>query len=198
MISAVPVTRPAGMIFQKPHRKRMDVLVYREVFFNEIGKFYAVIINRKDGTMRETAKCPSYNQALETGLKVAINFLIKKKKTQEGIVLFLKFNSFSFLADFPEGNVLFIRKFLHTPRGLKACSEVHRNEQSDLEPFDELTATKGIAVAYTSIYGEHHHIETVGNLADVLQLAKELLLVSYRVKHLLHLKAVSLLIRIVV
>ena len=65
-------------------RKRMDVLVYREVFFNEIGKFYAVIINRKDGTMRETAKCPTYNQALETGLKVAINFLIKKKKRRKG------------------------------------------------------------------------------------------------------------------
>ena len=65
-------------------RKRMDVQVYREVFFNEIGKFYAVIINRKDGTMRETAKCPTYNQALETGLKVAINFLIKKKKRRKG------------------------------------------------------------------------------------------------------------------
>ncbi len=107
-------------------------------------------------------------------------------------------NSFSFSIDFPEGNVLFIRKFLHTPRGLKACSEVHRNEQPDLEPFDELSATKGIAVADTSVYGEHHHIETVGNLTDVLQLAKELLLMGYRVKHLLHLKAVSLLIRIVV
>ena len=65
-------------------RKRMDVLVYREVFFNEVGKFYAVIINRKDGTMRETAKCPTYNQALETGLKVAINFLIKKKRRRKG------------------------------------------------------------------------------------------------------------------
>ena len=61
-------------------RKRLDVLVYREVFFNQVGKFYAVIINRKDGIMRETAKCPTYNQALETGLKVAINFLGKKKK----------------------------------------------------------------------------------------------------------------------
>ncbi len=61
-------------------RKRLDVLVYREVFFSEVGKFYAVIINRKDGTMRETAKCPTYNQALETGLRVAINFLGKKKK----------------------------------------------------------------------------------------------------------------------
>ena len=61
-------------------RKRLDVLVYREVFFNQVGKFYAVIINRKDGMMRETAKCPTYNQALETGLKVAINFLGKKKR----------------------------------------------------------------------------------------------------------------------
>ena len=61
-------------------RKRLDVLVYREVFFNEVGKFYAVIINRKDGMMRETEKCPTYNQALETGLRVAINFLGKKKK----------------------------------------------------------------------------------------------------------------------
>ena len=60
--------------------KRLDVLVYREVFFNEVGKFYAVIINRKDGMMRETAKCPTYNQALETGLRVAINFLGKKKR----------------------------------------------------------------------------------------------------------------------
>ena len=61
-------------------RKRLDVLVYREVFFNEVGKFYAVIINRKDGMMRETAKCPTYNQALEAGLRVAINFLGKKKR----------------------------------------------------------------------------------------------------------------------
>ena len=61
-------------------RKRLDVLVYREVFFNEVGKFYAVIINRKDGMMRETAKGPTYNQALETGLRVAINYLGKKKK----------------------------------------------------------------------------------------------------------------------
>ena len=50
-------------------RKRLDVLVYREVFFNQVGKF-----------LRETAKCPTYNQALETGLKVAINFLGKKKR----------------------------------------------------------------------------------------------------------------------
>ena len=88
-------------------------------------------------------------------------------------------NSFSFSTNFPERNVLFISKFFHAPRGFKACSEVHRNEQPNLEPFDELTATKGIAVADTSIYGEHHHIETVGNLKDVLQLAKKLLLVSF-------------------
>lgn len=61
-------------------RKRLDILVYREVFFNEVGKFYAVIINRKDGMMRETAKCPTFNQALESGLRVAINLLTKRKK----------------------------------------------------------------------------------------------------------------------
>ena len=54
-----------------------------------------------------------------------------------------------------------VSKFLHTPRGFKACSEVHRDEQSDFEPLDELPTTKGIAVADTSIYGKHHHIETV-------------------------------------
>ena len=80
----------------------------------------------------------------------------------------------------------------------EACSEVHRNEQPDFESFDELPTTKGVAVADTSIYGEHHHIETVGNLADVLQLAKKLLLVGYRIERLFHLKTVSLLIRIVV
>ena len=81
------------------------------------------------------------------------------------------FNSFSFPVDFPESDVLFVSKFFHAPRGLssalplsrlgivqtssallsllarfKACSEVHRNEQSDLEPLDELSATKGIAI----------------------------------------------------
>ena len=75
---------------------------------------------------------------------------------------------------------------------------MHRNEQSDLEPLDELPGTKGIAVADTSIYGKHHHIETVGNLADVLQLAKELLFVSYRIERLFHLKAVSFLVWIIV
>ena len=59
---------------------------------------------------------------------------------------------------------------------------MHRDEQSDFEPLDELPATKGIAVADTSIYGKHHHIETIGDLADVLQFAKELLLVSYRIE----------------
>ena len=32
------------------------------------------------GMMRETAKCPTYNQALETGLKVTISLLQKRKK----------------------------------------------------------------------------------------------------------------------
>ena len=44
----------------------------------------------------------------------------------------------------------------------------------------ELSATKGIAVAYAPVNGEHHHIEAVSNLADVLQFAQILLLVGYR------------------
>ena len=75
---------------------------------------------------------------------------------------------------------------------------MHGDEQSDFEPLDELSATEGIAITDTSIYGEHHHIETVGNLTDVLQLPKELLLVSYGIECLFHLKTISKLVRIVV
>ena len=58
---------------------------------------------------------------------------------------------------------------------------MHGYKEADLESLDELTASKGIAIAYASVYGEHHHIEAVSNLADVLQLAQILLLMSYRV-----------------
>lgn len=68
-------------------RKRMDVLVYREVFFNEVGKFYAVIIRRKDGMIRETAKYPTYNQALEAGLKIALNYIAKEKPSKKSKII---------------------------------------------------------------------------------------------------------------
>ena len=55
-----------------------------------------------------------------------------------------------------------------------------------------------IAIAYTPIDGEQCYIETFGNLANVLQLAKELLLMSDRIENLFHLKTVTQLVRIVV
>ena len=64
---------------------------------------------------------------------------------------------------------------------------MHGYKEADLESLDELTASKGIAIAYSSVYGEHHHIEAVGNLADVLQFAQVLLLMGYRVNVLIEL-----------
>ena len=58
---------------------------------------------------------------------------------------------------------------------------MHGYKEADLESLDELTATKGIAVANAPVNGEHHHIEAISNLANVLQLAKILLLMGYRV-----------------
>jgi hypothetical protein len=68
---------------------------------------------------------------------------------------------------------------------------VHGNEQAYFEPLDELSATKGIAVADASVYGEHHHIEAVGNLADVLQFPKILFLMGYRVDVLFNLLTIN-------
>ena len=76
--------------------------------------------------------------------------------------------------------MLFIRKFFHTPRGLEATGyKVHWNEHANLEPIDELSATECITVTYAPVYGEHHKVETVSDLADVLQLTKEPFLVGY-------------------
>ena len=58
---------------------------------------------------------------------------------------------------------------------------MHGNKESDLESLDELSGTKGIAIPNAPVNGEHYHIEAVGNLADVLQLAQILLLMGYGV-----------------
>ena len=72
---------------------------------------------------------------------------------------------------------------------------MHGNEETDFETLYELSASKGIAVADASVYGKHHHVEAVGNLADVLQFAQVLLLVGYRVEYLFHFKTIHLLTR---
>jgi len=61
-------------------RKRMDVLVYRDVFFGEVGDYYAVVIRRKDGLTRESKRVVSQNLALEAGIKTAVSLLCKKRK----------------------------------------------------------------------------------------------------------------------
>lgn len=61
-------------------RKRMDVLVYRDVFFGEVGNYYAVVIRRKDGLTRESKRVVSSNLALEAGIKTAVSLLCKKRK----------------------------------------------------------------------------------------------------------------------
>ena len=61
-------------------RKRIDVLVYRDVFFNQVGGYYAVVIRRKDGLIRESKRVVSSNLALEAGIKTAVSLLCKKRK----------------------------------------------------------------------------------------------------------------------
>ena len=61
-------------------RKRIDVLVYRDVFFSQVGGYYAVVIRRKDGLIRESKRVVSSNLALEAGIKAAVSLLCKKRK----------------------------------------------------------------------------------------------------------------------
>ena len=61
-------------------RKRIDVLVYRDVFFNQVGGYYAVVIRRKDGLIRESKRVVSSNLALEAGIKAAVRLLCKKRR----------------------------------------------------------------------------------------------------------------------
>ena len=61
-------------------RKRIDVLVYRDVFFGQVGEYYAVVIRRKDGLIRESKRVVSSNLALEAGIKTAVRLLCKKRR----------------------------------------------------------------------------------------------------------------------
>lgn len=63
-------------------RKRVDVLVYKDLFFGQNGGYYAVVVRRKDNVVRETRKVFSYNLALEAGVKTAVSLLCKKRKTK--------------------------------------------------------------------------------------------------------------------
>lgn len=58
---------------------------------------------------------------------------------------------------------------------------MHGHEQADTEHVEELTGSAGVAVADVPVYGKHHHVKTVGELADVFQLAQETLFFLGRV-----------------
>ena len=63
-------------------RKRIDVLVYKDLFFGQNGGYYAVVARRKDNVIRETRKVFSYNLALEAGVRTAVGLLCKKRKAK--------------------------------------------------------------------------------------------------------------------
>lgn len=58
---------------------------------------------------------------------------------------------------------------------------MHGHEQAGTEHVEKLTGSAGVAVADAPVYGEHHHIETVSEFADVFQLAQETLFFLGRV-----------------
>ena len=58
---------------------------------------------------------------------------------------------------------------------------MHGHEQTDTEHVEELTGSAGVAVADAPVYGKHHHVKTVGELADAFQLAQETLFFLGRV-----------------
>ena len=58
---------------------------------------------------------------------------------------------------------------------------MHGHEQADTEHVEERTGSASVAVADAPVYGKHHHVKTVGELADVFQLAQETLFFLGRV-----------------
>ena len=60
---------------------------------------------------------------------------------------------------------------------------MHGHEQTGTEHVEKLTGSTGVAVADAPVYGEHHHVETIGELADVFQLAQETRLPAVSITH---------------
>ena len=64
---------------------------------------------------------------------------------------------------------------------MAAGDKVHGHKEAHLEALNKLPASKCVAVADTSIYWEHHCVEAVCYLPDVLQFTQILLLMGYRI-----------------
>lgn len=58
-------------------KKRLELLIYRDTFFQNTGDYYCRLIRLSDGLSRDTHTRKSYNQALADGIKQAIALLSK-------------------------------------------------------------------------------------------------------------------------
>lgn len=56
-------------------KKHFDVLVDREYFLGQVGRYYAKIIRLKDGAISETRKFRQYDKALEAGIVKALRMM---------------------------------------------------------------------------------------------------------------------------
>ena len=95
------------------------------------------------------------------------SYIISRKFDDGTFFLYSYFYRISFFTNLPEANALFVSKLPKTPSGFEACGEVHGNEQTHLEPLDELTGTEGITITHTTINRKHHDIKTVSVIAYI-------------------------------
>ena len=56
-------------------KKRLELLVCRDTFFQNIGDYYCRLIRLSDGLSRDTRPRKSYDQALMDGIKQALTLL---------------------------------------------------------------------------------------------------------------------------
>ena len=59
-------------------KKHYDVLVSREYFCGNLGKYYATIIRQRDHGISETRRFRSYDKALEAGILKALKTIAVK------------------------------------------------------------------------------------------------------------------------
>ena len=56
-------------------KKHLELLIWRDTFFQNTGDYYCRLIRLSDGLSRDTQPCKSYNQALMDGIKQALTIL---------------------------------------------------------------------------------------------------------------------------
>ena len=56
-------------------KKHLELLIWRDTFFQNTGDYYCRLIRLSDGLSRDTQPCKYYNQALMDGIKQALTIL---------------------------------------------------------------------------------------------------------------------------